>query len=261
MFGLIVVAGGLAASEDLPHYHRGKLAKYDLGPPSVLLSRKDEGRLRAGKAVMQAIVAEDGLTRRLVSVQDIPVPSSVRLPAFLPRPPPLFRRALPALLTSRAAAQVVLGRIMDFNKYPEMVSGVEGCSTYSNSLVNQETGIRSVKSTYSIKALHMGLTYYIEHTYDPQMGCMTFCLDYDKRSDLDDSVGYWFVQPDGQRSCRVFYSCECKLRGWVPPPVYNLLTKEALKKATVWVSEESIKEWKEQRAGDACWPLSCAVLP
>ena len=43
-------------------------------------------------------------------------------------------------------------------------------------------------------------------------------------------MGYWYVEPDGKQSCRVFYSCECKLRGWVPGPVLNVLQKEALKK-------------------------------
>ena len=73
--------------------------------------------------------------------------------------------------------------------------------------------------------------------------CMVFNLDYDRRSDLDDSVGYWFAQPTGPASCRVFYSCEVKLRGWVPGPVYNVLTKQALKQATTWVSSEATKEW------------------
>ena len=50
-----------------------------------------------------------------------------------------------------------------------------------------------------------------------------------RRSDFDDSVGYWFVQPTGQEKCRVYYSCDTKLRGWVPGPVYNLLGKTALK--------------------------------
>jgi len=76
-------------------------------------------------------------------------------------------------------------------------------------------------------------------------------LDYGRRSDLDDTVGYWYVSPTGRTKCRVYYSCECKLRGWVPGPVYNLLTKEALKKATVWVNAESVKEWRDSRSGVA----------
>lgn len=79
--------------------------------------------------------------------------------------------------------------------------------------------------------------------------CMVFKLDYDRRSDLDDSVGYWFAQPTGPASCRVFYSCEVKLRGWVPGPVYNVLTKQALKQATTWVSTEAVKEWGLMQQG------------
>lgn len=220
----VLALAALAADSRQPHYHRGKLSKYEIGPPSVLLSRNDEKRLKSGKPVMQAVVADDGLTRRMLTVMDIPVPSSI-----------------------------VLGRIMDIDRYPDMVSGVENCASYATD--EAKDGVRTVKSTYEIKALHLKLKYFIEHTYDPKAGCMTFCLDYDRRSDLDDSVGYWYVEPTGRSTSRVFYSCECKLRGWVPPPVYNLLTKEALKKATVWVNDESLKEWRTRRAGVANDPF------
>ena len=52
-----------------------------------------------------------------------------------------------------------------------------------------------------------------------------------------------------QASSRVYYSCECKLRGWVPGPVYDMLTKKALQQATTWVSAESLKEWDGMRDG------------
>ena len=72
------------------------------------------------------------------------------------------------------------------------------------------------------------------------------------RSDLDDSVGYWFVQPTGAEECRVYYACDTTLRGWVPGPVYNLLGKTALKQTTTWVNEEALKEWsKLSRKGGA----------
>ena len=76
-------------------------------------------------------------------------------------------------------------------------------------------GLQTIKSSYEIHAMHMKLKYFVEHTYDPAARCMTFKLDYNKRSDLDDSVGYWFVEPTGRAACRVYYSCECQLRGWV----------------------------------------------
>lgn len=214
----IVAAAVLGASDTMPHYHQGRLSAYEIGPPSVLLSDRDESRLRAGRAVMQAVVADDGVSRRMIMVQDICAPSSV-----------------------------VLNRIMDLNHYDRMVSGVDSNLVYASNTA--AGGVQTVKSAYEISALHMKFKYYVEHTFDPAARCMTFRLDYSKRSDLDDTVGYWYVNPSGRASCRVYYSCECKLRGWVPGPVYNMLTKEALKKATTWVSTESVKEWRASRSG------------
>jgi len=207
-----------AASDSEPHYHRGKLTRYELGPPTITLSASDEARLRTGKAVTQAVETDEAGARRMIMVQNIPAPSSV-----------------------------VMGRIMDFEKYDKMVDGVDSCVNYVS---RQEGKTRTVKSTYDISVLHMKFKYFVEHTYDPEQRCMVFNLDYDRRSDLDDSVGYWYVMPTGRAASRVYYSCECKLRGWVPGPVYSLMTKEALKKATTWVSHESIKEYRASQRAD-----------
>lgn len=211
-----VLSSALAASESSRHYHNGKLTKYEIGPPALLLSAQDESRLRSGRSVLQTIVAEDGLSRRMIMVQDINAPP-----------------------------HIVLGRIMDINKYPEMVSGVDSCVTYADT---NQNGVQIVKSIYEISALHMKFKYYVQHTYDPAQRCMVFHLDYDRRSDLDDTVGYWYVDPHARAKCRVYYSCECKLRGWVPGPVYKLLTEQAVKKATTWVERESMKEYRAQKA-------------
>mmetsp|Transcript_8920 Transcript_8920/g.29587 ORF Transcript_8920/g.29587 Transcript_8920/m.29587 type:complete len:278 (+) Transcript_8920:43-876(+) len=208
-----------AAAENEPHYHDGKLTRYEIGPPSVLLSRSDEERLSSGKPVMQAM--ETGIVgaRRLLMVQDIAAPPNV-----------------------------VMDRIMDLAHYDKMVDGVTRNVEYNR---EQEGGLQRIKTTYDIAVLHMKMRYFMEHEYDPEKRCMTFHLDYSRRSDIDDSVGYWYVEPGaGRASSRVYYSCECKLRGWVPSPVYNVLTKEALSKATTWVAKESVKEWRNQQQND-----------
>jgi len=213
MLPALLVTAALAASESQKHYHQGKLARYDIGSPSLLLSASDEARLRSGRAVQQALDSDDGASRRLIMVQDIKAPCAV-----------------------------VLGRIVDFENYPRMVSGVNSLATYAT---DTKDGVTITKSFYEISAVHLKLQYYMTHYFDPKERCMTFHLDYSRRSDLDDSVGYWYVEPTGRTTSRVFYSCECKLRGWVPPPVYSLLTKEALTKATAWVERESVRAYRE----------------
>lgn len=199
-----------AADANERHYHKGKLKPYELGPPTVLLTQKDETDLAAGKALMQTVVAEDGLTRRLLMVRDI-----------------------------KAPAEIVMDRILDLEEYDRMVDGVNFCATYANE--EQPDGLRIIKSEYHIQALHLKLKYFLKHTYDPAQRCMIFRLDYDRRSDLDDTVGYWYVLPRTADESRVYYSCDTKLRGWVPPPVYVLLGKTALRQATTWVHKEAMQ--------------------
>ena len=72
---------------------------------------------------------------------------------------------------------------------------------------------------------------------------MTWTLDYEKMSDFDDVAGHWHLEdhPEKPECTRVFYACDLKLRGAVPKPVVNYLSKSALKTATGWVKKESEK--------------------
>ena len=72
---------------------------------------------------------------------------------------------------------------------------------------------------------------------------MTWRLDYDKTSDFDDVSGHWHLEehPEKPNCTRVFYACDVKLKGAVPGPVVNYISKSALKTATGWVKKESEK--------------------
>ena len=72
---------------------------------------------------------------------------------------------------------------------------------------------------------------------------MTWRLDYDKTSDFDDVSGHWHLEshPTKPNCTRVFYACDIKLKGAVPGPVVNFISKSALKAATGWVKKESEK--------------------
>ena len=69
----------------------------------------------------------------------------------------------------------------------------------------------------------------------------TWTLDYHRRSDLDDSVGYWRVMPleDDPEHSLVIYSATLKLKSKVPGFIVGIIVKARLKQATVWVKEQS----------------------
>eukprot|EP00965_Chrysotila_dentata_P007038 229179-Pleurochrysis_carterae.AAC.1 len=56
VFGLIpllLISSTSGSSTTEPHYHQGKLDKYENGPPSLLLTSKESEELAEGKAIMQ----------------------------------------------------------------------------------------------------------------------------------------------------------------------------------------------------------------
>ena len=109
-------------------------------------------------------------------------PDFLHLRAAPPQPPNCRQLSPPPRLTALTPRA---RRILDFEKYDQMVSGVNHCANYAQC---DDGGLRTIKSAYQIQALHMKFNYFMEHTYDPAQQCLTFHLDYDRKSDLDDSV-------------------------------------------------------------------------
>ena len=86
------------------------------------------------------------------------------------------------------------------------------------------------------------LQFFINHLYDPAQHSLTWTLDYNRKSDLDDSCGYWYVIPhpdDPTHKTRVYYSVEVSMFPWVPQFVVDFMSKQALTDATAWVKKYS----------------------
>jgi ribosome-associated toxin RatA of RatAB toxin-antitoxin module len=200
---LLLAAGVHAADPGTPHPHQGVLRAYSGPPPLITLSADERARLAAGGVVKRQLNYGDG--GRGVAVQDIHAPPDV-----------------------------IWGRILDFPAYPRMVDNVQECEIYSRSG-------HEIKARFVIGALMMSIEYYIDHEVHVDEGWLTWTLDYGRESELDDSVGFWRVEPlpDRPGYTRLFYSVEVKPSGWVPGPIEDYLTDSGLTKATAWVKRES----------------------
>ena len=198
-----------SADPSKPHAHQGILSKYDRLPPSkvgISLSGVTTDTLRKGEPVLRLMNAQGGYTRA-VSVQDIHAPESV-----------------------------VWSAIMDLNNYANMVEGVTHCKIYSQTK-NRMSGEQVVCATYKISAAGWGITYFMKHIYEPKKHCMTFHLDYDRCSELSDTVGYWYVEDLKDGWCRVYYSTDSELPRFIPGFAKDMLTKLASKRSTSWVEK------------------------
>ena len=120
-----------------------------------------------------------------------------------------------------APPSVVMGRILDFNNYPNMVDkgkAYEELRRQGN----------HIKTRFIIGTFAFSIEYFIDHIVNKEKGYVTWTLDYDRSSELDDSVGFWYVakhppNPTG----RLYYSVEIRVASWVPSFVENYLSKGA----------------------------------
>ena len=195
-----------ALAENLPHEHQGILTPYSGEPQFPPLSAKDMKRLRQGKVLTKKQLLGDS------------------------------KRAL-VVFRVGADSATTWSVIRDFAFYPEWIKDIKSTQVY-----RREDAVIYVR--FDAQNKYSGpSTWFARHDYpqanERQWG--TWTLDYDRRSDLDDSVGYWRVIPveDDPEQSIVMYSATLKLKSKVPGFIVGIIVKTRLKQATVWVKEQS----------------------
>lgn len=202
LLGLIAPAH--AADPTQPHNHQGVLDPYTGAPPSIDLDDKDLAKLAKGKPVMKPF--QDSETGgRGMAVQDV-----------------------------AATPEQVWDRIMQFEKYPEWVKYVAESEPYEQA--GEHTKVRFV-----LKGLGFRYEYFIDHVIRTDQGYLTWTLDYTRQSDLNDSVGFWFVEahPETEGWSRLYYSVDVQVKDSFPKFIQEIATKTGLKEATSWVKREA----------------------
>lgn len=200
---VFLVLTALAADPSAPHPHSGVVTAYRGAPPPVALSAEDLATLATGKVILkQQQVASGG---RGVAMMDI--------------------AATPAKIWSK---------ITDYARYPKMVDHVAECGNYR---VSGE----HIYTRFVLSVMGSSVEYFIDHTARPDQGYLTWTLDYSRKSDLDDSVGYWRVTPQSTSPVRtrLEYSVDIRFTGYVPGFVADMISRKGLTDATSWVKRES----------------------
>jgi len=162
------------------------------------------------------------------------------------------------VLDVHSPTEIVWSRILDYNNYAKMVSGCSASKNYnvvdhkptkSNKFLSQ-----TIYTRMKIGISVISLEYFIKHSYHPKLNVLTWTLDYSKTSDLDDSVGYWYViehPTKGAEWSRVYYSVDVALPNWLPNYVKDFFSTKALTDATAWVKRESeIMSEKQNKKGN-----------
>lgn len=187
------------------HDHNGMLTPYIGEPPQVQLTEREKKELE----------------------KEIPVYKKIDIKGA--------KRGI-AIFRVSASANTIWSVIRNFDLYPKWVSDIDETEIYRRE--GSYIYVRFVADNW----LAGETNWYARHDYPiDNRNWGTWTLDYDYRSDLDDSVGFWRVIPvQGEiMKCNVIYSADLKLKGWVPSFIESSVVKRGLKQATQWVKEQS----------------------
>ena len=191
-----------AASVDEPHPHRGIISPITAAPLPVDLTDDERTKLEAGNYIERHTKTDKGGSG--IAVQYV-----------------------------NATPEAIWATILSYHRYKTWVKNVVGCTLYrrdANTLyVDMETSVFGFKSRVFTK-----------NTVLKDQGYMSWTLDYDRKSDVNDLVGYWRVQPvDGMPGfTRLEHSNSISIRG-IPGFLVNYMTRDALSEGTAWVKREA----------------------
>ena len=205
LFVLCLSAASSAQSEKAEtHEHQGKLKPYLSEPPRLSFSEQQKMQLEAGEALFlhQDI---DGAQRGV------------------------------AVFQVNATPDTIWSVIKSFHAYPKWIEDINHTEVYL-----QRDEFIFVRFTAS--GLFGETVWYVEHEYpqdDRNWGAWR--LDYDYRSDIDDSVGYWRVTkiPGTDNRSQVVYSADLRLGGVIASLFEDSFIADSLNQASIWVKREA----------------------
>uniref|UniRef100_A0A6U4DG12 Coenzyme Q-binding protein COQ10 START domain-containing protein n=1 Tax=Minutocellus polymorphus TaxID=265543 RepID=A0A6U4DG12_9STRA len=211
----------LASDPSVPHAHKGKQDPFSPGDPNVSLDSKALSILSSGQPFQTTIHVPGSTSGRGLVVQEVHAPPDA-----------------------------VWDRILDFNHYADMVPRTFECKNYDeqkHKATKRDPLEQTIYTKFKVGLpLIPKMSFYVKHLYYPTLSSLTWTLDYSKKSDFDDSVGYWYVVPHPDRLgwSRVYYSIAVSMFDWVPKTVVNFMSTKALTDATGWVKKFSEEKWK-----------------
>lgn len=191
-----------AADPNTPQGHQGKLKPYTRAPAAVKLTPAEEQRLQAGEAILRTTEGTEGGTG--VAVQLIAAPP-----------------------------EVIWRTILSYDQYTRWVDNVESCTVYK-----KEGKVWYVDMKTSVMGFESGV--YTRNVVNQAEGWMAWTLDYSRKSDVDDLIGYWRVESISTTPplSRLDYATELKVSG-VPSFLVRYLTRESLTDGTAWVKKQA----------------------
>lgn len=229
------------ASSQPEHPHQGKVTPFQPGDPKIELDDKALEILARGQPYQTQISLPGSSGGRGMVVQDVNAPAHIVWERILDYDN--YAKMVPKTIESQNYEIVDHALDGDDNNQEEATSTTtsqtQTLEAEGSSTATLSPPAKTIYTRMKIGFPMLTLTFYVKHLYYPELNSLTWTLDYSRKSDLDDSCGYWYVVPLSPTQSRVFYAVELSIFDWVPSFVVHFLKNKALTDATAWVKKYS----------------------
>jgi ribosome-associated toxin RatA of RatAB toxin-antitoxin module len=96
---------------------------------------------------------------------------------------------------------------------------------------------------HEVKVLFVSVEYTVIYRFDPQRGIARWTLDRTLPHDIEDTEGFWRIEPLKGKGALLIYKARVKVGRFVPQFVEDLLTRESLPKVVTGVKEEVLRRF------------------
>jgi ribosome-associated toxin RatA of RatAB toxin-antitoxin module len=208
----LALAPARASDPSTPHPHQGLLKPISSAPAGVKLTEAEQAKLAAGKPVLRQSQGAEGGSG--VAIQEIAAP-----------------------------AETVWDTILNYPRYKDWVENVVSCTVY-----RKEGSTLYLDMQTSILGIRSGM--YTRNVVRKDQGYMSWTLDYSRKSDVNDIVGYWRVETLSTEPprTRLEYSTQLMVSG-VPTLLVGYLTRDSLVEGTGWVKKQAEAAWSQRSGG------------
>ena len=202
IFILLICSNRCYIVTAVPHPHNGIIQPFNCESSGIHLDQKAQSLLAKGMAYR---------THHGWVVQDIEAPNGI-----------------------------VWEQILDYDNYKNKVPNSIDSEVYKEESIgcdNKQIFVRFAAGNSFYK-----INFFIQAEHIPKSRSLTWKLDYSKRSDVNDSVGCWFVIPHPdypEAKTRVYYSQKLSLLPWMPAFLQNAINKSATMGGTKWLKRHS----------------------
>ena len=199
---LLVSTAARAGDPLLPHEHKGVLKPFAARPPLVVTDA-DTQTLHARGIVRQPFSATDA-------------------------------RAL-LVFEVNAPPDIVWAVITDLKAMPSYVEEIKAVDVLTKS------GDHTV-AKLALGQMGVSLEEFVDYDFHNSARQGTWTLDYSKRSDIDDSVGFWRVTPSSTNGASIVeYAAEVRAMAWMPGFFQSVINDKALAATPGWVRDFSAR--------------------